>query len=111
LEYHGGSRDLSVNRILALDATITSPQLIDDVWIVGGRRLGKYLGMLAEDPPCKAPDVRSWIRSDYSPLPSLVKAARRIFDRKRPLRAVLTANRLSCLASARLAPEVWPLRR
>jgi hypothetical protein len=90
-EYHGGSRDLSVNRILALDATSTTPQLVDDVWIVGGRRLGKCLGMLAEDPPCKAPDVRSWIRSDYSPLPSLVKAARRIFEHE-PLPQIRRAS-------------------
>ncbi len=78
-EYHGGSHNLKVNRILSLDGTTLEPQLANDVWIVGGKRLSRCLDHLADDPPCKAPDIEQWVRSDYSPLPTLVKAARRIF--------------------------------
>jgi hypothetical protein len=51
-------------------------------------------------------------RNPGEPSPRDLAAERGLaWRRKRPLRAVLTANRLSCLASARRAPEVWPLRR
>ena len=79
-EYHGGSRNLRVNRILSLDGTFTEPQISDDVWIVGGQRLTKCLQLLADKPPCDPPDTKTWVDSDYAPLPSLVTAARRIFE-------------------------------
>ena len=90
-EYHAGSRDLKVNRILSLDGTVTEPQLASDVWIVGGKRLGKCLSELADRPPCDAPDIEHWVQSDYAPLPSLVSAARRIFEHE-PLPQIRRAN-------------------
>ena len=78
-EYHGGSRGLNLNLILSLNGTFTPPQRVENVWIVGGKRLGKCLSALADVPPCDPPDLQQWVRSDYSPLPSLVSAARRIF--------------------------------
>lgn len=89
-EYHGGSHDLKVNRIVSLDATLTDPQLIDDVWVVGGKMLGSCLQQLADNPPCEAPDIVRWLRSDYQPIPSLVAAARRIFDNE-PLPQIRSA--------------------
>lgn len=109
-EYHSGSHHLRVNRILSLDGTRMAPQQISDVWVVGGKRLSQCLDHLADDPPCQAPDIEQWVNADYSPLPTLVKAARRIFDHE-PLPSIRrTASAgipqaLDSLQSAAIAAE------
>ncbi len=79
-EYHAGSRNLRLNTVVCLDGTQEEPTLVDNVWFVGGRRLSRCLDHLKDDPPCSPPDIEQWVRSDYAPLPSLVKAARQIFE-------------------------------
>lgn len=109
-EYHGESHHLRVNRVLSLDGTHMPPQKIDDVWVVGGKRLSLCLDHLADDPPCHAPDIEKWVNADYSPLPTLVKAARRIFDHE-PLPSLRRATSagipeaLQVLQSAAISAE------
>lgn len=90
-EYHGATRQLTVNSVLSLDDAPADPQHVDDVWIVGGQKLSVCLDQLADRPPCSAPDITEWLSADYDPLPSLVTAARRIFEHE-PLPQIRRAS-------------------
>jgi DUF2075 family protein len=79
-EYHGASHDLRLNSILSLDDASIDRHRFEGVSIVGGRRLAECLGELADQPPCDPPAILDWLAADYAPLPSLVAAARLIFD-------------------------------
>lgn len=81
-EYHSTTRGLTVNSVLALDDAPSRPYQFDGTWITGGKTLSTCLSRLADVPPCPPPDVRKWVGGDYAPLPSLVSAARYIFEHK-----------------------------
>jgi len=79
-EYHGRSHDLRLNSILSLDDAAIDRNEFEGVSIVGGRKLAECLGQLADNPACDPPAIQEWLAADYAPLPSLVAAARRIFE-------------------------------
>ena len=90
-EYHGASHELRLNSILSLDDAMIDQHEFDGVSIVGGRNLAECLGRLADEPPCEPPAIQDWLSADYAPLPSLVAAARRIFEHE-PLPQIRRAH-------------------
>lgn len=90
-EYHAGTHKLTVNSVLSLDDAPAEARQVDDAWIVGGKHLADCLDKLADAPPCESPNVQQWVDSDYAPLPSLVSAARRIFEHQ-PLPQIRRAS-------------------
>jgi hypothetical protein len=90
-EYHGASHELRLNSILGLDDAIIDQHEFEGVSIVGGRKLAECLGRLADEPPCEPPAIQDWLKADYAPLPSLVAAARRIFEHE-PLPRIRRAH-------------------
>jgi DUF2075 family protein len=77
LEYHEASRDLPVHAVLVMSSDDSVDELAGDVQIVGRDSLAACLSELA----CPGSiDLDAWLRAPYAPLPSLVEAARRIFQ-------------------------------
>ena len=99
-EYHGGSHDKLVDPVLVLTrlggtATTLRPSSGEartvrdlrevlpspfDVTITGPGGLGEVLVSLEARSPAEAIDAEAWMQADYEPLPSLVKAARLLFN-------------------------------
>lgn len=89
-EYHSASHNLLAIPILAIGGKQTHFTCSDAV-ITGSPNLGVTLKALLNEASGKAPDLRSWIAADYSPLPTLVSAARTIF-RHEPLPSIRRAQ-------------------
>lgn len=88
--YHAASHHRDVMGVLVLTRTSISAYEEDDIFVTGVGGLGALLGALrttADD----ALSTETWLASPYSPLPSLVTAARRIFDHE-PLPAIRRAQ-------------------
>ncbi len=100
-EYHRASRDRDVDPVLVLTQYCGETTLINHVLVTGPAGLLGVLQDLASD-AADARDPDDWLRSDYEPLPSLVNAARIIFEHE-PLPHVRRAHSagipeaLSCL--------------
>jgi len=80
-DYHEGSHNNPVGALLCLTSSSDQPTTIKDATVVSGRDLAD--GILMALAPLRAappidPDV--WLAADYAPLPSLVAAARIIFE-------------------------------
>jgi hypothetical protein len=76
--YHAGSQDRTVLAALVLTASQNAFQETEDALITGRTGLGDWLGNLPVSSLTIA--IEGWLASPYSPLPSLVSAARQIFE-------------------------------
>ena len=80
-DYHEASHNHPVAAVLCLTSSSAAPTTIKDATVVSGRDLATGIGMsLASLPKTPAIDSGSWLNSEYAPLPSLVAAARLIFE-------------------------------
>ena len=80
-DYHEMSHDHPVAAALCLTSGGAHPTIIKDVTVVSGRDLATGIGMcLAPLPITRAINPQEWLESEYAPLPSLVAAARLIFE-------------------------------
>jgi hypothetical protein len=90
IHYHEATRDRPVNAYLVLTQISGFSDLTGSVRAISPDCLGDDLTGLQEAVGDKI-DSEAWIRSDYSPLPSLVSAARTIFA-KEPLPQIRRAH-------------------
>lgn len=79
-EYHAVSHDKLVDPVLVLTLSAEPAHARDEVTVTGPDDLARVLLDLERRSPDEPIDATGWIDADYSPLPSLVTAARRIFD-------------------------------
>ena len=79
-EYQAASHNLDVQAVLALDDASLPARDFDNVTILGGKILGSYLETVPGSLKVDRGSIAEWIEADYDPLPSLVAAARRIFQ-------------------------------
>jgi hypothetical protein len=85
--YHAASHSATVVPILVLTASVDPPTTEDEVTIIGPKDLAATVG----HPAAGAIDPATWMAADYSPLPTLVAAARRIFQHE-PLPQIRRAH-------------------
>lgn len=79
-EYHSKTHGLKVIPVL-IPTKLKSLQLIKDgVQILSPDRISIYLNTLGELP---AIDLKDWLSGDYAPLPTLIAAAKMIFNNER----------------------------
>jgi hypothetical protein len=80
--YHAGSRQYTVVPILVLARAKDLIQTYDAITVVSVNTIGAFLEsrMASENAPLI--DPIAWITADYSPLPSLIQAARTIWEKK-----------------------------
>jgi DUF2075 family protein len=77
--YHSESHNLEVRPVLVLTQSRGIPSYVDDVVITAPAYLAETIGAFQiPKPDGLNPDA--WIQGDYAPLPSLVAAARTIFE-------------------------------
>jgi hypothetical protein len=80
-DYHEASHNHPVAAVLCLTSGSSAPTTIKDATVVSGSDLATGIGMsLASLSKTQAIDAASWLNSEYAPLPSLVAAARLIFE-------------------------------
>ena len=82
--YHAGSQQFTVVPILVLARTKDLITRDDDVIILSPDRIADVFSVESEIETGTVIDPVMWIAADYSPLPSLIQAARTIWD-KQPL--------------------------
>lgn len=78
-EYHSGSHDLDVQALLIPTALRSPSTSIDGVEVLKPADLSEYLVHLHGDGPV---DLLAWVDAPYEPIPSLVQAARLIFQER-----------------------------
>jgi len=90
--YHAGSQQSTVIPILVLARTKDLFELDDDATILSPDRIADIFKSesVVETGTLIEPDT--WINSDYSPLPSLIQAARRLWDDKTQLPRIRRAE-------------------
>lgn len=79
-EYHSESHGLQVVPILVPTRTLDRSELRDVVHVVSPDRLAPFLDSEDED---KLIDLQQWLAGDYAPLPTLIAAAKMIFNNER----------------------------
>lgn len=79
VEYHSTSRDLEVHALLVPTASSFRAATKDAVQVVPHRELAAQLHEIAQGEQLQ---LDLWLLGEYAPLPSLVRAARRIFEEK-----------------------------
>jgi hypothetical protein len=82
--YHAGSGTSTVLPVLVLARAKDLVQAYDSISVVSANTISTFLASQAPQDPTTLIDPAAWIASDYSPLPSLIQAARTIWD-KQPL--------------------------
>lgn len=87
--YHPGCRDRWVLPLLVLTRRSHFAERRDDVQPVSPAQLAEVLATNAPDGCCI--DVRAWAAADYAPLPTVIQAARQIFQRE-PLPSIRRAE-------------------
>jgi len=78
--YHAASHDKLVDAVLVLTRSLEQRREVGEVTVVNPQGLRAVISALEGRAPDEPIDGESWINADYSPLPSLVSAARRIFE-------------------------------
>ncbi len=82
--YHSSCADRAVYPVLVPRGGPSTPELTDGVIVVGPTGVHRVLEDLAARHPGLAPSPEEFLRPEaYAPLPSLVRAARDIFDQKK----------------------------
>ena len=89
IEYHEASRNLPVHAMLVMSSNDSADEFVDGVYVVGRDYLPPRLSELVQPGLI---DLDAWLRASYAPLPSLVAAARRIFEHE-PLPACPASHR------------------
>ena len=79
-EYHAASHDKLVDPVLVLTLSAEPAFSRSEVAVTGPDDLARVLLELERRSPDEPIDAVAWLDADYEPLPSLVTAARRIFD-------------------------------
>jgi hypothetical protein len=80
-DYHAASHDRRVLPVLVLTRYWREAAESEGVAIVGPDSLAECLLDLTTEPAASPPlDPRVWLEADYAPLPSLINAARMIFE-------------------------------
>ena len=82
--YHAGSQPYTVLPILVLARINDLIQNYDEITVISANTIGKFLECHNSSDTTSIINPILWISSDYSPLPSLIQAARTIWD-KQPL--------------------------
>jgi len=80
--YHAASHSRPAHSLLVLTQTEVLDIQRDEVWIVSPDQLGAKLPSLIHPLPASVDAIvpEHWLRADYAPLPSLVNAARTLFQ-------------------------------
>lgn len=79
MEYHSKTHDLQATPFLIPTKTQDINETRDGVEIVSPNLIAQKLNELPADMPVQ---VSEWLEGDYAPLPSLIKAAKMIFENK-----------------------------
>jgi hypothetical protein len=83
-DYHEASHDHPVMAVLCLTSRKEQPLSVRDVTAVSGSDLALGIQMaIAACRTTEAIDPQTWLAAEYAPLPSLVSAARMIFEHER----------------------------
>lgn len=83
-DYHEASHDHPVMAVLCLTASKMAPMNVRDVTAVSGDDLAHGIeSVIAASAFTEAIDPQDWLAAEYAPLPSLVSAARMIFEHER----------------------------
>jgi len=77
MEYHSKSHDVEVIPFLIPTKTNNIDEIKDGVRVISPNRIAP---LLSEMESCDPIDVNDWIDGDYAPLPSLIQAAKMIFQ-------------------------------
>jgi hypothetical protein len=78
--YHGASHGLEVVPLLILTRANDLPRQKKGILIADSTSLEQILFDIINLAESNGPDLKSWLKADYDPLPSLVSAARQIFQ-------------------------------
>ena len=82
--YHAGSQPYTVHPVLVLARAKDRTETYDTITVVSANTLGTFFEKTVSSDTTHYIDSVGWISSDYSPLPSLIQAARTIWN-KQPL--------------------------
>ena len=80
--YHAGSHNRTIMPMRVLTDSTSENMEKDGVWAVSPSNLPTVLQHVTPEGPGEPINPESWLEADYSPLPSLVTAARTIFENK-----------------------------
>jgi hypothetical protein len=79
--YHSECRNRPVHAVLVATRSSLKPSLRDNVWVTGPEALDQLLHDLCAKAQSAVPDAKAFLEiSAYCPLPTLVQAARELFD-------------------------------
>jgi hypothetical protein len=78
--YHAATHDKLVDSVLVLTRGSDERRKIGEVTLTNAAGVQSVIAELERRAPDEPVDGQAWIEADYSPLPSLVTAARRIFE-------------------------------
>jgi hypothetical protein len=107
--YHSACEGVEVIPVLVLGADYPAPRLVDGVQVVSARHLAKELLRLGRGGEGSPIELNAFLNGEYAPLPTLVAAARLLFDNmplpfiKRAQSAGVQDAVLRILAEARTA--------
>ncbi|UCC16749.1 MAG: DUF2075 domain-containing protein, partial [Dehalococcoidales bacterium] len=79
LHYHSASHALNFTPILVLTQATQLQSTTDDTEVISGDLLLKLLENTLP-PDLEPPDLNSWIKAEYDPLPTIVSASRMLFQ-------------------------------
>jgi len=88
--YHSATHARLCVPILVNSSSRGKARQVEGVWIVPRGILSEFLKEIAPDSEGSAADLTTWLQAEYAPLPSLVAAARRIFNHE-PLPSIRRA--------------------
>lgn len=82
-EYHGGSADRPITPVLVPTRRPQGQDWGDRVLILSPSAIADYLSHLPDPAELQDPiDPATWLQSDYQPLPTIVQAARQVFQQE-----------------------------
>ena len=79
-EYHSQSHGIDVVPLLVPTRTTDKSEIRDVVTVLSPDKIAPYLDSAEESPPI---DLENWLSGDYAPLPTLIAAAKMIFNNER----------------------------
>jgi DUF2075 family protein len=90
--YHAGSHSFVILPVLVLARAKDVTKTYDMTTVVSANNLSTYLGKIVSIDDVTNIDPVQWLNADYSPLPSLIKAAKRLWDDKTQLPRIRRAE-------------------
>jgi len=78
--YHSGCEEMHIVPVLVLCGAGAAERTVDGVRVVPANRLASTLIELAKSSSGIQPDLKQFLEGEYAPLPTLVAAARLLFD-------------------------------